>query len=102
MADEILVLSFFTSIVFFRCHLKGINRFKKAIERFPVHCLLLTGYDVIDGIECWELQDSQGVEWGTNGFIMMEQHRCLIKSVVELKVIFDGGVDLWFQLLMVE
>ncbi|WZZ10273.1 hypothetical protein YC2023_096194 [Brassica napus] len=55
-------------------------------EKFSIHRLLLRGYDMIDEIECCQVQDPQGVEWGTNGFIMMEQHKCLIKSIVELKV----------------
>ncbi|KAH0893852.1 LOW QUALITY PROTEIN: hypothetical protein HID58_056281, partial [Brassica napus] len=55
-------------------------------EKFSIHRLLLRSYDVMDEIECCQVQDPQGVEWGTNGFIMMEQHKCLIKSIVELKV----------------
>ncbi|CAN6988307.1 unnamed protein product [Brassica oleracea var. botrytis] len=55
-------------------------------EKFSIHRLLLRSYDVIDEIECCQVQDPQGVEWGTNGFIMMEQHKCLIKSIVDLKV----------------
>lgn len=55
-------------------------------EKFSIHRLLLRSYDVIDEIECCQVQDPQDVEWGTNGFIMMEQRKFLIKSIVELKV----------------
>lgn len=61
----------------------------RTFEKFPIHCLLLTGNDVKDGIEYWKLHETKGKDWGVEGFIMMERHKCLLKSVVELKVKFD-------------
>ncbi|KAF3507928.1 hypothetical protein F2Q69_00008533 [Brassica cretica] len=78
---------------------KGINRIRNAstfmknyAKEMKVH-RLPRGDDASDhegfksfNITYGKVQDPQGVEWGTNGFIMMEQHKCLIKSIVELKV----------------
>ncbi|XP_009109522.2 nucleolin 2-like [Brassica rapa] len=58
----------------------------RTFEKFPIHCLLLTGNDVKDGIEYWKLHETKGKDWGVEGFIMMERHKCLLKSVVELKL----------------
>ncbi|KAH0915856.1 hypothetical protein HID58_030302 [Brassica napus] len=48
----------------------------RTFEKFPIHCLLLTGNDT-----------KGAANWGAKGFIMMERNKCLIKSVVEVKIV---------------
>lgn len=65
-----------------------IDCYLRTFEKFPVHCLFLTGNDIDEnGIEFWQLQESWGKKHGDDeGFIKMERHKCLIKSVVVFKV----------------
>ncbi|CAH8338557.1 unnamed protein product [Eruca vesicaria subsp. sativa] len=64
-----------------------IDCYLRTFEKFPIHCLFLTGNDIDEnGIEFWQLQETSGKEYGDDeGFIKMERHKCLIKSVVVFK-----------------
>ncbi|KAJ0233626.1 hypothetical protein HA466_0279800 [Hirschfeldia incana] len=61
-----------------------IDCYLRTFEKFPVHCLFLTGNDIDeDEIEFWQLQETWGKKYGDDeGYIKMERHKCLIKSVV--------------------
>lgn len=56
-----------------------------------MHCLFLTGSDIDEnGIEYFQLQETWGKKYGDDeGFIKMERHKCLIKSVVVFEVNFN-------------
>ncbi|KAF3507930.1 hypothetical protein F2Q69_00008531 [Brassica cretica] len=68
-----------------------IDCYLRTFEKFPIHCLFLTGSDIVEnGIEFFQLQGSGGNDYEDNeGFIRMERHKCLIKSVVVFKVNFN-------------
>ncbi|KAJ4868078.1 Uncharacterized protein Rs2_50372 [Raphanus sativus] len=65
-----------------------IDCYLRTFEKFPVHCLFLTGSDIDEnGIEYFQLQETWGKKYGDDeGFIKMERHKCLIKSVVVFEI----------------
>ncbi|KAL0679008.1 hypothetical protein Bca4012_006989 [Brassica carinata] len=59
-----------------------IDCYLRTFEKFPIHCLFLTGSDIVEnGIEFFQLQGSGGNDYGDNeSFIRMERHKCLINQ----------------------